>query len=277
MLNDTISVLNLAPDAIVAAPGFLDTARLEFQASLQLLADRACWVIDGKSAAVALKEDGILTYCAVSGRCDCEPGAQVAADDTLIRECLDKAQSVEEDANNNACVFRLIVPVLDDGKASGFLELISERQFSEELKRDVLRIAELVSVALEHRNAAEHAANAEFQQLGSVADAQTMLWHASQRQDDGKIEPAPVASGNANTASAPVTASQFHACAACGFPVSTARSLCVDCERKPENVAVPPALFSAEPQESWLSTHGYTIASLIVTLLTTALILWLRR
>ena len=165
---------------------------------------------------------------------------------------------------------------MDDGKAAGSLELTSEREFSEEQKSSILRISEMISVALQLRRAAEQAANAEFQQPNLSADAGPILWHASDPKAEEKIEPAPAASEPSNAAVVPVSTPQFHACAACGFPVSTARSLCVDCERKPENATVPPALFAAEAPESWLSTHGYTIASVIVTLLTTALILWLR-
>jgi hypothetical protein len=53
----------------------------------------------------------------------------------------------------------------------------------------------------------------------------------------------------------------------------------VECEQKPGVRTQPPAdLFaSATKQERWLSAHGYTIASLLLTALTAAVILWLRR
>jgi hypothetical protein len=50
----------------------------------------------------------------------------------------------------------------------------------------------------------------------------------------------------------------------------------VECELKPEASAAANNLFKSEPEESWLSAHGYTIASLVVTAITGAIILWLR-
>jgi hypothetical protein len=36
------------------------------------------------------------------------------------------------------------------------------------------------------------------------------------------------------------------------------------------------ALFATEAEESWISTHGYTIASVLVSALAVAIIYWLR-
>jgi hypothetical protein len=70
---------------------------------------------------------------------------------------------------------------------------------------------------------------------------------------------------------------KIHACSSCAFPISLSRTLCLDCEQHPPR-AVPTttALFTIEKQESWISAHGYTIASLLVTGLAAAIILWLR-
>jgi len=66
-------------------------------------------------------------------------------------------------------------------------------------------------------------------------------------------------------------------CAACGFPVSPGRNLCVECEQKSETpVAAPAELFSTQNQESWISEHGYTVASLIVSAVAAAIIFWFR-
>ena len=72
------------------------------------------------------------------------------------------------------------------------------------------------------------------------------------------------------------SATEVGTCNVCGFPVSPGRALCVECELKPDAGAVGNRLFKSEPEESWLSAHGYTIASLVVTALTAAIILWLR-
>jgi hypothetical protein len=35
-------------------------------------------------------------------------------------------------------------------------------------------------------------------------------------------------------------------------------------------------MFTLEKQESWISAHGYTVASLLVTALVAAVVYWLR-
>jgi hypothetical protein len=51
----------------------------------------------------------------------------------------------------------------------------------------------------------------------------------------------------------------------------------VECEQKSDiPVSTPPELFSTQNQENWISEHGYTVASLIVSALAAAIILWLR-
>ncbi len=75
-----------------------------------------------------------------------------------------------------------------------------------------------------------------------------------------------------------------HTCAGCGFPVSGRRTLCLDCEKHgddprndPTLAAHPPVeMFATEKEERWISAHGYTIASLLVTALAAAIIFWLR-
>jgi hypothetical protein len=102
-----------------------------------------------------------------------------------------------------------------------------------------------------------------------------VLWHAP--------EPASSDPHPAENSQLPAPA-DVRTCTACGFPVSGIRKLCLDCERHqddPKNDSKadpkpPPLMFATEPQESWISTHGYTIASLLVTALAAAIIFWLR-
>jgi hypothetical protein len=52
----------------------------------------------------------------------------------------------------------------------------------------------------------------------------------------------------------------------------------VECELKSDAPVVASAeLFNLPNQQSWISEHGYTVASLIVSALAAAVILWLRR
>jgi len=68
-----------------------------------------------------------------------------------------------------------------------------------------------------------------------------------------------------------------YACESCGFPVSRGRTMCVDCEERGSPSATMARLLTARQKEdeSWLSAHGYTIASLLVSALAAAIIYWL--
>jgi hypothetical protein len=136
------------------------------------------------------------------------------------------------------------------------------------------RIADLVAVTIEHRQAAERAEKGEFgsEDLSLPLPA---LWHAPDFQSQPEVSDNH--RGVTAKASSATRAPEIRSCAGCGFPVSTGRALCVECEQKPGSASAPPPLFTTEAEESWMSAHGYTIASIIVTVLTAAFILWLRR
>jgi hypothetical protein len=278
MLDDATALLSPVADAETAA-SLLDSERMEFQASLQLLADRACWISGALAGAIALKENGVMGYRAVSGVSDREPGTEIAPNADPRRECLEEQRPVRVGPIGDPPTFAIAVPVLRDGEAVGFIELTGDREFSDEMTETLSRLADLVTVTLEHCEAAERAEGFEFdnEELSPPIPA---LWHAPEvpaeaevaktgANNPGALEPAKVA--------APASTPEIRTCVACGFPVSTGRALCVECERKPESVSVATPLFTAEAEESWLSAHGYSIASLIVTALTAALIVWLRR
>src|SRR6266508_1882785 len=93
MLEHATAVLSPPADCDMAK-SLLDTERLECQASLQLLADRACWISGALAAAIALKVDGVMSYCAVSGVSDREPGAEIAPDADPRRQCLAERRPV---------------------------------------------------------------------------------------------------------------------------------------------------------------------------------------
>jgi hypothetical protein len=263
----------LSPSGPAIAESLLDSERLEYQASLQLLADRACWMSGALAGSIALKENGIVSYCAVSGDSDREPGLAVTPESDPRRECLSEQHSVRRGPIGEPPAFSITVPVLRDGLTVGFIELTADHEFTSEQEDALSRIADLVAVTIEHREAAERTEKREFgsEELSLPVPA---LWHAPE-------EPSELGISNhkdvvlAKTSSA-TAAPEIRTCAGCGFPVSTGRSLCVECEQKPGSAAVSAALFSAEAEESWLSAHGYTIASIVVTLITAAIILWLR-
>ena len=78
-----------------------------------------------------------------------------------------------------------------------------------------------------------------------------------------------------DTVALPLT--DVRSCTSCGFPVSDSRALCLDCEQNAAAASLPAPLVDSLDEESWLQMHGYTVASLLVTLVTVAIICWLRR
>src|SRR5207249_4912742 len=68
-------------------------------------------------------------------------------------------------------------------------------------------------------------------------------------------------------------------CEACGFPVSEGRKLCLDCESSgtvQDPTAAPFLSQFTAPEESWLHSHQYLIGTLLVTVLTIAVLVWMR-
>lgn len=265
MSQDNAALLILPAEA---GNSLLDVAELEFQASLQLLLDRACWVSGALAGAIALEEGGTFVYRAVSGDSEREPGQKAATEKEPLRECLAERWTVRSAVDEGK--FSMAVPIVRDEKAIGVIELTSDLEFTAEGSEVVSRIADLVIVTVEHRDAARRAEQLEFKEDELELPS---LWHAPEGtkselrfMGDVQVETKPI------ERSIP----EVGKCAACGFPVSPNRSLCVECELKPESAAAAREIFTSEPEESWLSAHGYTIASALVTAITAAIILWLR-
>jgi hypothetical protein len=252
------------PANILASPLPSASAQVEFHASLQLLAERASFLTAASGVAIALPEGSSLTYCAAVGSSVSQPGHVVEKDRPDITACMQDRRAVREHTNGD---FKLLAPILAEDKAVGFFELASKREWMDQDVDAVTRLADLAAVALEHRVAA---AKAEAETWHGLHEQLTpVAWHAPAKSD---IAPA----AKPKTESVQITA--VNTCTACGFPVSPGRTLCVECEQKSDApVPKPSELFSTQNQESWISEHGYTVASLIVSALAAALILWLRR
>jgi len=278
MLEQTTERL-VPPGKTTAAPTFVDYARLEFQAALELLSQRACAITGAIGSAIALEEDGIFIYHAVAGAADREPGRSIEVDAEPYRECL--AQRRVSTAGSGD-TFTFVVPILRDDKTVGLMELISHSELGEEATNSLIRLADLVGVAVEHGEAAERVERIAID--GGLIPPAPVRWHAPELAVE-VAKPQPAASltvqpapGNDTEAQlpAPALAAAVHSCSMCGFPVSTARAICVECERKP-HAATSAALFELKKEEGWIRAHGYTIASLVVSALTAAIIFWLRR
>ena len=257
------------------------SATLEFHASVQLLAERARFLTGASGVAVALAQGEHFVYCAATGSAVPEIDATADVTKDPLRECIKTGQAVRLsieplsiEASGEGSRPALAVPVLKDENVAGFFELVAgDAAFEDSDVEGIARLAVMVGTALDHLDAAEHTENliGKPQSEEPVLPAAPVLWHAP---ESAALDPAQSASSQT-----PEPA-EVHACAACGFPVSGVRTLCVDCETHhddPKADLSPAAeMFAIAKQESWISVHGYTIASLLVTALAAAIILWLR-
>jgi hypothetical protein len=239
----------------------IQTATLEFHASLHLLAERARFLSGAAGVAIALNEDGQFVYRASSG--SLVPQAGATAD--IRKKSLSRCIEIGKTASNSDLV---AVPVMRQQKVAGFFELaIHHGNAGDEEVEGVLRLAEMVNTVLDHLEAAEQAKSRVLEpQLGT---APAPLIPPITHTPDSDVPPYSA-----------MPLANIHGCKSCAFPISPGRVLCLDCEERPERTAATQnaadGLFQIGEQESWISTYGYTIASLLVTALAAAIILWLR-
>lgn len=245
---------------------FVHTATLEFQATLQLLLERARFLTAASGAAVALHEDGHFIYSAAAGESAAESGAPLNLDKKYLSDCVRLGQTVR---TRTDLLFALAVPILCGVKVAGVVELLGHSAFEDRDAEAAVRLAEMASTAIEHRNAAVQAENVAVEDALEPPPAPLIpsLWHAPDIKElPAKNEPGEVES----------LVIQVHKCSSCGFPVSHGRQFCVDCEKNADVGHEPAELFSTPPQESWIDAHGYTIASILVSAIVICVIIWLR-
>ena len=247
------------------------SVRVELYACLQLLADRARFITGATWAAIALFENKEFVHCAAAG--SSAPVIGSAADIKVLQP----NKSIGGDGKI------LVVAVTRDSKTAGFFQLVSDSaQFSDYDVQSISRLAEMVGTAIDNMEAEEHSIAEQSRSVIVAVSAQVIpaviestqkpappvLWHAP----DGVP---PGFSGKSSVG--PETSVSVYACESCGFPVSREHTICVDCEERGSPTSMA-RLFSAsdKEQESWLSAHGYTIASVLVSALVAAVIYWLR-
>ena len=237
-------------------------ARIELYACLQLLTDRARFITGATWAAIALHENNQFVYCAAAGS-----SAPVIGSEFNVKT-LRPEQSLAADGKS------LQVTVVRNSKTAGFFQLFSESaKFTDHDLQSIIRLADMVGTAINCMEAEQHSIAEEHPSVPTlVAQPEKpvipVLWHA----------PEDLVSGASNESS-PVSdlAATICACESCGFPVSRGRTICVDCEERGGPSATVARLLTTTPKEneSWLSAHGYTIASLLVSALAAAIIYWL--
>jgi hypothetical protein len=279
-------------ESLEAVPSLIQTATMEFHASLHLLADRARFVTGAAGVAIAIDEDGDFVYCASSGKSVPDCGAAADLGKPNLSACIE-TRRVARSSNLTT------IPVIRQKKVAGFFELADihgsvrantpnddDDNNADEIEA-VSRMAEMVNTAIDHLEAAEHAESGVYEigvhemgvhevkpEAGPVLAKPVLL-----PEPDGAAKSArSTVTRSSVTSSAPTPSASVRTCKSCGFPVSLGRVFCVECEEHPERIIVNPGegLFQMEAQESWISAHGYTIASLLITALVAAIIFWLR-
>lgn len=268
-----------------------DMARQDLQLALQLLAERAQYITGASGAAIALREGDQMVCAASAGPCAPEQGSELQINTGLTAESVRTRQVLRCDnaetdprVNRESCralgiVSLMVVPLLRNQDAIGVFELLANRACAFE-ERDVIalqRISEMILTAVEHAEAAERAMlelaapelAGDAEPASEVANP-VCLGAPTQTHAAEPVMPAPAPSSpNVKT------------CAACGFPVSGGRTLCLDCESGSKLPPEVPAFLSQfedrEPGKSWLRKHAYTIGTLLVAAGTLSfLVLYLR-
>ena len=102
---------------------FLDSTKLEFQASLQLLVERAAFIAAATGAAIALKQSESFVYYAVAGNSAAQPGSAVRVNEPSVRKCMEQRIPIRTVEKGKVNTFGLTVPILSAEEAIGILEL----------------------------------------------------------------------------------------------------------------------------------------------------------
>ncbi len=267
------------PETDPGTPSFdslKQSAELEFHATVQLLAERARFLTGAPGVAVALEQDEKIVYTAATGSLVEEIGAiadvakyppRVWVTTGSVRYAVAERPG-KEDSNPDVAV-----AVLKDEKLVGFLEIApGPLRFENADLANVARLASMVGTALDLLEASQQSVTevpaTPFEPPARVGP---VLWHAPEHA--ARVP----ARAESSRQQAPA---DVHPCTGCGFPVSGARTKCVDCDAHWDEHPTAPIplseLFRMEKEESWIEAHGYTIATVLVSALTAAIIYWLR-
>lgn len=286
-----------------------EVAQRDLEAALQLLAERARYITGASGAAIALFEEDEMICRASAGHSAPELGAEVQVKTGLTGESVRTRQVLRcDDAETDSRVNRescralgiksvMVVPLVCEQEVVGVFELLADRAHAFE-ERDVTaleRLADMVQIGLQHAEAAKRALPeitvASDQVATEPKPSEPAPVPAVMEKSDSAVPAAPLTASAETTAPEtkkvepvrPQELKKIQNCESCGFPVSEGRTLCLDCEtarlsgERPAPLAssqVPAFLsqFGSPKEKSWLGTHIYTIGTVLIVLLTVALL-----
>ena len=285
-----------------------EMAKLDLEATLQLLAERAQSITGASGAAIGLRQGEQMVCRASAGPSAPKLGARFEVSSGLSGECVRTRQllhchdlATDPRVNREICqalgiVSALVIPLPREQEVIGVFELLSGKAHAFE-ERDIAaleRLGEMVQTALDHADAARRAEMVvALGDAGPPCDPQFTLPPAP--DPPSSPLPAPTAIPQpveevGGVAAPPVDRGQIGECIACGFPVSGGRALCVDCAASlpgDRSMATDPAtdrapaffpglLSPAGSEESWLRSHKYLIGTILMTAATLGILLWFR-
>jgi GAF domain-containing protein len=264
-----------------------DAAQRDLESALQLLAERARYVMGASGVAIALREGEEMVCRASAGPSAPPLETPLQVDSGLTAESLRQREILRcDDADNDQRVDQdscralgvksvMVTPLLRQRQPIGVFELLAERSYAFE-ERDVTvlqRLSAMVLTALDHADAATRAVKEtkavveEIEESGSAIATQP---------------PAKAAILTGSTPDLTKEVGEIHRCSVCGFPVSASRSLCLDCEKgkkleanaaeqKEEDAPVFALQNDTPAEHGWLASACYLVSIMV----TVVAILWL--
>jgi putative methionine-R-sulfoxide reductase with GAF domain len=300
------------PEEPVRFPGddggqsLAETAGRDLDAALQLLAERARYITGAMAATIALREGTGLLCRASTGSIKQKTGVPIQVGSGLATEsmrtrrilrCHDASTDSRvnaEKCSNFGIASAIVMPLVRGQEIVGVFELLSgnPNTFEERDLNAMERLGEMIETAVEHAAAAPEAeqpvaldeilAEPEVIPLPPVTTPPTR----NTRPIPAAIKevlPEPVSGPEEDGPL--LERGTIGNCRACGFPVSSSRSLCVDCATGPaksesSSAPVPAPAFLSETdaappaRRSWLR---YALGVLLfAAILAEVAMLWLR-
>jgi putative methionine-R-sulfoxide reductase with GAF domain len=261
--------------------------RHDLESALQLLAERAQYVMGASGVAIALR-DGEEMICRASAGPTAPPlETPLQVDSGLTAESIRKQQILRcDDAASDGRVDQescrelgvksvMVTPLLRQQEAVGVFELVAERSYAFE-ERDVTvleRLSQMVLTALDYADTSQRAAR----EIG-IDDFEGQQGTREERSS----VPQEVSWNSTLTSALTQEVGLIQKCSLCGFPVSASRDICLDCEKKkkaeadsPNPAGDEPSVFvspyAAPAEHGWLASSFY----LVLVMMTVVAVLWL--
>jgi len=259
-----------------------EMAQRELYLSLQLLANRAQRLTQASAATIAVGEGEQSVCRASAGPIAAEVGTELRAYPTLIQKSIETQQIVCCNdmgtlAHPNGMLYSalgiksmMVMPLIRDQQTVAMFELLADRTqaFHDHDGAVLERLSEMVLTALERADAARRAQE-EITVKRREARAETE--NETERQFSADSQ---ASDENQTAAPSLLAIDKVATCQACGFPVSDGRTFCLDCEEarhSRENSESTPAFLSQlarEESHTWFESNFYTLATVLMVLLT---------